>query len=260
MSHPPSDVALLDVLALEQLDRDLHRSRVLLEEPHPLYGGQVFAQALLAAAASVPQGRLPHSAHGYFLRPGDSGRPVVFAVERDRDGRSFSARRVVARQHGEVILNLSASFHEAEADAPDEAGIPVPVAPGTLEVSRPHRLVGVEQRLVHQPHVTWPTQAWMRCLEPMPDDPALHAAVLAYLSDMNTGLGSLASSRHRDLSTLDHTVWFHRPVRADLWMLMDLQARAVSEGRGLYTGAIWTEDGVLAASLAQESLYRLRKG
>lgn len=254
-----TDVKLLDVLALEQLDRDLHRSTVLFEEEHPLYGGQVFAQALLAAASSVPAGRAPHSAHGYFLRPGDSRKPVVFSVERDRDGRSFTARRVVARQDGEVVLNLSTSFHEVDPDAPDETGLPVPVTGAPLEVSTPHRLIGIEQRLTDQPEVSWPTQVLMRCTEPVPDDPVVHAAVLAYLSDMYTGHGSLASSANRNQSTLDHTVWFHRHARADRWVLMDLQTRAVSQGRGLYTGGLWTEDGVLAASLAQESLYRLRR-
>lgn len=259
MSSRPSDVALLDVLALERLDDDLHRSRVLFEEEHALYGGQVFAQALLAAASTVPAGRSPHSAHGYFLRPGDSSRSVVFRVERDRDGRSFSARRVVAIQGGEVVLNLSASFHDVDDEAPDETGLPVPLTGEALEVSTPPRLIGIEQRLTHQPDAHWPTQVWMRCTEQVPDDPLLHAAVLAYFSDMYTGHGTLASSDGRNQSTLDHTMWFHRSARADRWTLMDLQTRGVSQGRGLYTGGLWTEDGVLAASLAQESLYRLRR-
>ena len=255
----PRDVALLDVLTLEHLDRDLHRSTVLFQEQEALFGGQVAAQALLAAGASVPAGRVPHSLHGYFLRPGDSSEPVVFSVERDRDGRSFSARRVVARQDGAVILNLSASFHEVDPDAPDETGLPAPAPTQAAEVSVPPRLIGFEQRLTSQPTHSHPTQAWLRCTEVMPDDPLLHAAVLTYLSDIHSGHGSLASSAGRRQSTLDHAVWFHRPGRADRWVLMDLQTRAVTQGRGLYTGGLWTEQGELVASLAQETLYRTRK-
>ena len=254
-----SDVALLDVLSLERVDADEFRSTVLFEESDALYGGQVAAQALLAAGATVAPGRTPHSLHGYFLRPGDSRRPVELTVERDRDGRSFSARRVVARQQGRVILNLSASFHDAVADAPDETTLPAPVVGALGELSAPHRLIGFEQRLADQPHHSWPTQVWLRCTETLPEDPLVHAAVLTYLSDMYTGHGSLASSKDRLQSTVDHALWLHRPVRADRWVLMDLQSRAVSQGRGLYTGSLWSEDGVLVASLAQESLYRLRR-
>ncbi len=254
-----SDVALLDVLSLERVDLDLFRSTALFEETESLYGGQVAAQALLAAGATVPEGRTPHSLHGYFLRPGDSRQPVVFTVERDRDGRSFSARRVVARQQGRVILNLSASFHDAVDDAPDETTLAAPDAAAVREVSVPHRLIGFEQRVIDQPQQSWPTQVWLRCTEALPEDPLLHAAVLTYLSDIYTGHASLASSKDRLQSTLDHALWLHRPVRADRWVLMDLQSRAVSQGRGLYTGSLWSEDGALLASLAQETLYRVRK-
>lgn len=250
-------LALLDVLALERLDRDLFRSTVLFEEAEALFGGQVAAQALLAAGASVPEGRTPHSLHGYFLRPGDSREPVVFAVERDRDGRSFSARRVVARQDGQVVLNLSASFHDVVDGAEDETGLPAPDVGAALGVSVPPRLIGFEQRLTAQTG-PWPTQVWLRCVEDLPDDPLLHAAVLAYLSDIYTGHGSLASSADKHQPTLDHAMWFHRPARADQWVLMDLQTRAVTQGRGLYTGALW-QDGGLVASLAQETLYRTRR-
>lgn len=247
--------ALLDVLALERLDRDLFRATEVFEEQWPLFGGQVAAQALLAAGATVAEGRAPHSLHGYFLRPGDSRAPVVFGVERDRDGRSFSARRVVARQDGQVILNLSASFHDAVAGAPDETSLPAPEVGRCEPLSVPPRLIGFEQRLTRQTG-PWPTQVWLRCTEDLPEDPVVHAAVLAYLSDIYTGHGTLASSADRHQPTLDHAMWFHRPARADAWVLMDLQSRAVSAGRGLYTGALWTADGQLVASLAQETLYR----
>jgi len=249
--------ALLEVLALERLDRDLFRSTVLFEEQWPLFGGQVAAQALLAAGATVEPGRTTHSLHGYFLRPGDSREPVVFTVERDRDGRSFSARRVVARQDGAVILNLSASFHDVVDDAPDETALASPVVGESEQLSVPPRLIGFEQRLTSQSG-PWPTQVWLRCTEALPDDPLLHAAVLTYLSDIYTGHGVLASSADRHQPTLDHAMWFHRPARADAWVLMDLQSRAVSQGRGLYTGGLWS-GGALVASLAQETLYRERR-
>lgn len=249
-------MALLDVLALERVDRDLFRSTALFEEPWSLFGGQVAAQALLAAGRTVEPGRPPHSLHGYFLRPGDSRRPVVFSVERDRDGRSFSARRVVALQEGEVILNLSASFHAGDAEADDEVALRPPAATATAEVTVPDRLIGFEQRVVDLPYTAHPTRVWMRCTEALPEDPLIHAAALTYLSDIYTGHGALESAVGKFQSTLDHTVWFHRPARADEWVLMDLQARSVGQGRGLYTGELWTEAGVLIASLAQETLYR----
>lgn len=252
-------MALLDVLALERVERDLFRSTVVFEEPWALYGGQVAAQALLAAGRTVDPERTPHSLHGYFLRPGNSGRPVVFQVARDRDGRSFSARRVVAVQDGEVILNLSASFHQVDPEAPDETGPPSPDAPMSGELTLPDRLVGFEQRLTGEPFHSYPTRGWLRCVEPLPDDPLVHAAVLTYLSDLYTGHGALASSTGRNQSTLDHALWFHRPVDVGQWVLTDLRTRSVSQGRGLYTGEIWTADGMLVASLAQETLYRVRK-
>jgi acyl-CoA thioesterase-2 len=258
---PPAGVRLLDVLGLERLDRDLFRSTVVFAETWSLFGGQVAAQALLAAGRTVDAARLPHSLHGYFLRPGDSRRPVVFAVERDRDGGSFSARRVVALQEGEVILNLSASFalpddaaeDETRATAPTVAGVP---AGATTQV--PPRLIGFEQWVPEQPHPlhSHPTHAWFRCTEPVPDDPVLDAAVLTYLSDIFTGHGSLPSSAGKAMSTIDHAVWLHRPARAGEWVLMALHSRSVSRGRGYYTGELWAPEGRLVASLAQETLYR----
>jgi acyl-CoA thioesterase-2 len=261
---PPSDVTLRAVLELERVDRNLFRSTALFEERWSLYGGQVAAQALLAAGRTVDPSRTPHSLHGYFLRPGDSRRPVVFAVDRDRDGRSFSSRRVVALQEGEVILNLSASFALADDTEEDVPLEPVPDASPVAESppSRAPRLVGCELRVPAQTHPlhSFPTRAWLRCAEALPDDPVVHAAVQTYVSDIFTGVGRLPSSRGRHRSSLDHAVWFHRPARAGQWWLMELQPRAVSHGRGHYTGGLWTEDGTLVASLAQETLYRRPRG
>ena len=261
---PPPQVTLREVFELERLDRDLFRSTALFEERWSLYGGQVAAQALLAAGRTVDPSRTPHSLHGYFLRPGDSRRPVVFAVDRDRDGGSFSARRVVALQDGEVILNLSASFAVGDDSEQDVALTPAPAAQPVADAapSRPPRLVGCELRVPEQTHPmhSFPTRAWLRCAETLPDDPVVDAAVQTYVSDTFTGAGGLPSSRDRHQSTLDHAVWFHRPGRAGQWWLMDLQPRAISRGRGHYTGGLWTEDGTLVASLAQETLYRRARG
>lgn len=260
---PPSGVDLADVLALERLDRDLFRATAVFEETWSLYGGQVAAQALLAAGATVPDDRVPHSLHGYFLRPGDSRAPVVFSVERDRDGGSFSARRVVALQDGEVILNLAASFHR-----PDETAVEVPVlrvpavaVPGAGDVQVPPRLVGFELAVPEQPGglVSFPTRAWLRCTAALPPGPLHAAAALTYLSDLFTGAGGLPASAGTWQTTLDHALWFHRPSRADAWVLMDLVPRAVSRGRAMYDGTLWHPDGTLVASLAQETLFRQRR-
>ena len=261
---PPAGVRLLDVLALERLDRDLFRSTAVFEEAWSLFGGQVAAQALLAAGRTVDPARLPHSLHGYFLRPGDSRRPVVFAAERDRDGGSFSARRVVALQEGEVILNLSASFALPADGAEDETTATAPAVdpvPHGARTQVPPRLIGFEQWIPEQPHPlhSHPTRAWFRCTEQLPGDPVLDAAVLTYLSDIFTGHGSLASSAGKAMSTIDHAVWLHRPPRVGDWVLMALHSRSVSRGRGYYTGELWSPDGTLVASLAQETLYRARR-
>ncbi len=258
---PPPGVTLADLLDLERVDRDLFRATAVFEERYPLFGGQVAAQALVAAGRTVDPARTPHSLHGYFLRPGDSRRPVVFSVERDRDGGSFSARRVVALQEGEVILNLSASFAVVDDTQEDVALEPSPDAQpvdGSGDLQPAPRLVGCELRVPEQMHElhSFPTRVWLRCAEDLPDDPVVAAAVQTYVSDIFTGAGSLPSSAGRYQSSLDHAVWFHRPARAGQWLLMDLHARAVARGRGHYTGGLWTEEGALVASLAQETLYR----
>jgi acyl-CoA thioesterase-2 len=249
---------LLDLLHLEELDRDLYRAQSTFPDPLPLYGGQVAAQALMAAGRTVEPGRQPHSLHGYFLRSGDAARPTVFRVDRDRDGRSYSARRVVALQGGEVLFNMSCSFHveepgpEVQVQQPPEAGVPeeLPVVPLP-------RLLSIESRQPPQPFgdVPWPTRFWARLAVPAPDDPLVHACVLTYLSDISSGLAGLTDSGRRAGSSLDHAVWFHRDGRLDEWVLTELVPSTVSGGRGWYTGAIY-QDGRLLASLAQESLFR----
>ncbi|MCW2717866.1 acyl-CoA thioesterase II [Pseudonocardia sp.] len=256
-------VDVLELLDLEPLERDLFRSTAVFDDPFPLYGGQVAAQALRAAGLTVPEGRLPHSLHGYYLRGGDASHPTVFRVHRDRDGRSFSARRVVAIQRGEVIFNMSASFH-VPGDGPDHrVGTPPADGPpdGLASYAIP-RLVSMEGRLPEQPFpdADWPTRFWSRCTAPLPDDQLWHAAVLTYLSDISTGLAPFDDDEHHSGASLDHAVWFHRPVRMDDWVVMDLAPGTVAGGRGWYTGTLHDQHGTPVASLAQENLFRRGPG
>jgi acyl-CoA thioesterase-2 len=250
---------VLDLLGLEELDRDLYRATTVLDEPFPLYGGQVAAQALLAAGRTVPPDRVPHSLHGYYLRGGDAGRPTIFRVDRDRDGRSFSARRVVAVQGGEVIFNMSASF-QAPGPGLDRQAHPVPEVPAPEELDRSTmpRLLSMESRATPQPYpgVEWPTRFWSRCVADLPDDDLVHACVLTYLSDISSGLVAMHEGSAHSGASLDHAVWFHRRARLDDWVLMDLVPHTVAAGRGWYTGTVHDRGGALVASLTQEALFR----
>jgi acyl-CoA thioesterase-2 len=257
-ARPEKAGSLLDLLALEPLDRDLFRATAVIDEPLPLYGGQVAAQALYAAGQTVPDGRVPHSLHGYYLRGGDASHATLFRVDRDRDGRSFSARRVVAVQNGEVIFNMSTSFHAPEPGL-DRQVEPVPEAgdPDRLPPLVLPRLLSMEGRVPEQPYrVNWPTRFWSRCTIELPDDPLVHASALTYLSDISTGLSALQEGDWHPGSSLDHAVYFHRSVRMDRWVLLDLVPRSVAGGRGWYTGTVHGVDGALAASVTQEALFR----
>jgi acyl-CoA thioesterase-2 len=258
-----SEANLLELLDLEVVDRDLFRAGAVLDDPFSLYGGQVAAQALRAAGLSVPHDRMPHSLHGYFLRGGDAAYPTVFRVYRDRDGRSFSARRVVAIQHGEVIFTMSASFQVHEPGADLRTGsAPRSEDPESLEPIDLPRLVSMEGRLPVQPFTgnRRLTRVWSRCIEVLPDDQLWHAAVLTYLSDGLTGLAPLEDDEYRSGASLDHAVWFHRPARLDDWVLLDLEPGTAAGGRGWYTGTLHDRNGTPVASLAQENLFRAGHG
>ncbi|CCG03699.1 Acyl-CoA thioesterase [Blastococcus saxobsidens DD2] len=249
---------MLDVLALEEIDRDLYRSTLLFADPFPLYGGQVAAQALYAAGRTVGADRLPHSLHGYFLRSGDAARPTIFRVDRDRDGGSFSARRVVAIQGGEVVFSMSASF-QVPGPGPDVQVQETPRVdpPGELPPLALPRLFSMESRRPSQPYEgRFPNRFWARATVPLPEEALVHACVLTYLSDIGTGLSALPENDASPGPTLDHALWFHRPARLDDWVLMDMVPGTVSGGRGWYTGSIATPSGVLAASFTQETLFR----
>jgi acyl-CoA thioesterase II len=252
-----TDPTLSELLDLERIDRDLFRGTVVFDEEWNLYGGQVAAQALLAAGRTVDAARLPHSLHGYFLRGGDASRPTVFEVFRDRDGGSFSARRVVALQNGEVIFSMAASF-TVPAEGADAVEDPAPQAPApeTLEARPVHRVFSFEGRFVHVDQRSHPVRYWTRCTDPLPADPLLHAAALTYISDMYGAFPEVDRAESSPGPGLDHAVWFHRPARADEWMLIDLVPRTAAAGRNHYLGTLHDRDGRLLASIAQENLFR----
>ena len=256
---------LASLLELEALDRDLFRGQ---NEPGArerlsLYGGQVAAQALQAAGETGPPDRLPHSLHGYFLRPGHTDRPVIFHVDRDRDGGSFSARHVRAVQDGEVIFSMLASFHErreaATLDVVETLGGTPPDAlptrpspsPSLIEVREvtPTRITGGQIR--HSDRL------WVRATAPLPDDPLVHACALTYVSDLGSGFGQVdVPGLAAGGPSIDHGLWFHEAVRADEWMLLELRPMKAGGARGVYSGSLRSQDGRLGALIMQEMLLR----
>ncbi len=269
----PSDRVATDMLSLldiEELDTNLYRgyNEQRAADRPALFGGQVAAQALMAAARTVPEPRLPHSLHGYFLRPGSPAHPVILQVARDRDGRSFSARHVVALQGGEVIFSMSASFHHGEEgpEFPVERQ-PLTTAPEDLAERRDEFRFEHMLRIRPFPPVRpygddefpVPASMWARVPGPLPDDPVIHACALAYLSDVGSGFGDGdVPGAPRGGPTIDHALWFHHPIRLDDWVLLDTWSVKAIGARGLYAGSIRDRDGRLGAMLHQEILFRRR--
>lgn len=252
------DVDVRELLAVERIEEDLFRSTTIMREEFALYGGQVAAQALMAAGSTVDPARLPHSLHGYFLRPGDPLLPTVFTVYRDRDGRSFSARRVVAIQHGKVIFTMAASFHGGRQTSSSQVEpMPEVAAPDQCTDFELPRLCSFESRLPDQPYseARHPTRFWARTTKELPDDPLTQACVLTYLSDISTGVLPSKDDAEGPGPSIDHAVWFHDRVDMNSWVLSDYQPRFVGSGRGWYSGSVFAADGRLVASLAQELLF-----
>jgi acyl-CoA thioesterase II len=279
---------LLTILDLEQIEVNIFRGVSPDESVQRVFGGQVAGQALVAAGRTVPEDRHVHSLHAYFLRPGDASIPIVYEVDLIRDGRSFTTRRVVAVQHGKAIFHLSASFQIAETgvdhqgempDAPDpeslrtveerraEAGIPTPKG---WEGQRP-----IDLRYVDDP--PWASagrvepsnrqQVWIRANGQLPADPLLHVCAVTYASDMTLLDSALLAngltwqdSRRVMIASLDHAMWFHRPFRADDWLLYDQQSPSASGARGLAIGRLFTRDGRHVVSVVQEGLLRVIDG
>lgn len=251
--------SFIDLVALECIGQRRFLAGTVFECPYPLFGGQAVAQALHAASMTVPVDRLPHSLHSFFLRAGDTTLPTTYEVDVDRDGRSFSERRVVGRQNGRVIISMICSF-TVPAPGPDVQTSCLPDT-GAPECGENHvipRLLSFEGRLAdeHYVHRELKTRFWARCDNDLGDDPILHACAIAYLSDNSSGVAPLNTSTHMGGASIDHSLWFHRFAKADQWLLLDLVPREVADGRGWYTGSVFTEDGRLAASMAQETLFR----
>ena len=278
--------SLLEILDLAPVETNFFRGVSPSDRWQRVYGGQVLGQALVAASRTV-EGRLCHSLHAYFLRAGDPRRPILYEVDRSRDGRSFSARRVVAIQHGAPIFTMSASFETAEAGLEHQSPMPEVPYPEELKTEQQWRSEIVSQLPEHvrgwfmrgrpiefRPVVPEnrfraekqkPKQTlWFRAAAPLPESHALHQCVLAYASDM-TLLDTSMVPHGRTLfeksimaASLDHALWFHRPFRADDWLLYVQESPSAAGTRSFNRGEIFRRDGVLAASVAQEGLVRVR--
>ncbi|MCU1692797.1 MAG: acyl-CoA thioesterase [Frankiales bacterium] len=282
-------VGLVALLDLERIEVDVFRGRQPDDDRARVFGGQVAAQALVAAGRTTPEDRPVHSLHAYFLRPGDPRAPIVYLVDRIRDGRSFTTRRVVGVQHGKAIFNLQTSFavHEEGLEHADPgASVPPPEdLPSMEEVLRPfggpaHAWWATNSVLDARP-VTDPAQVvrargdgpaqrvnrlWMRTTEPLPDDPLVHVCAAAFASDATLLDAVLVQHRlswDEDLATgasLDHAMWFHAPFRADEWFLYEQHSAWAGGGRGLARGVLTTRDGRRVASVVQEGLLRTKEG
>ncbi len=261
-SEPSYAIAeqLGQVLDIERLDRDLFRGihGTNAELRASLFGGQIAAQALMAAGLTVERDRHPHSLHGYFLRPGRPDRAVLLDVDRDRDGHSFSARHVAAVQEGEVIFSMLASFHVDEPGAEYDA---VPEELTSLDdmVESSMFLLDVRapQPLLVDGRPTFPDALWLRAAHPLPDDRLSQAAALTYISDLGSGFGQVhVEGLPIGGPSIDHAVWFHTPIRIDEWVQLRIWPTKAGGSRGLYQGAIRDRNGRLGATLTQEMLLR----
>ncbi|TDB85471.1 acyl-CoA thioesterase II [Actinomadura sp. KC216] len=278
--------ALLDLLDLEQIENDIFRGRTSDERRQRVFGGQVAAQALVAAGRTVPLNRPVHSLHAYFIRPGDPLVPIVYTVDRVRDGRSFTTRRVVAVQHGKAIFTLSASFQIVEDGPAHQAPMPDAPDPETLPdgLTRMTPLfgeVGAREFVTRRPFdirhatplsweaakdpslVTSESKVWLKVDGELPADPLLHVCLMTYASDMtllDTVLlnhGLTWGDRGTMGASLDHAMWFHRPFRADEWLLYYQDTPFAGGARGLARGQVFTRAGELVVSVMQEGLIRV---
>lgn len=283
---------LLTILDLERLEDNLYRGLSPQVGWQRVFGGQVVGQALVAATRTV-EGRAPHSLHGYFMLGGDPSVPIIYQVDRIRDGRSFATRRVVALQHGAAIFSMSASFHAEEPGFDHQMPMPEAPAPEDLpgeaefmakfmdhapenvrryfERRRPIELRPVDaSRWASAGRPTGEDgpltqQVWFRATGPLPDDTAIHQCVLTYASDMTLLETSMLAHGHSafdpaiQAASLDHALWFHRPFRADEWLLYTQDTPSATSARGFNRGMIFNRAGDLVASVAQEGLMRIKK-
>ncbi|MFV2092228.1 MAG: acyl-CoA thioesterase II [Hyphomicrobiales bacterium] len=278
-------VDLLAILDLETLEQNLFRGISPKVGWQRVFGGQVIGQALVAATSTV-EDRLAHSLHAYFMRPGDPKVPIIYEVERIRDGGSFSTRRVVAIQHGRAIYSMSVSFHKTEPGFDHQDPMPEAPPPEDLPTEaeikeryltdetpehirrywQRERPIEIRPEKLRYPGAPSQTDArqnvWMRATGKLPDDPALHQCVLAYATDftlVDTSLiphGTGVFDPKMQVASLDHAMWFHRPFRADDWLLYTQNSPSAAGARGLTCGSVFTRDGALVATVAQEGLIR----
>jgi acyl-CoA thioesterase-2 len=273
---------LLRLLELEQIELNIFRGESRDIGSPQVYGGQVLGQALRAASRTVEADRQVHSLHAYFLRRGDFNAPIAYFVERSRDGGSFSSRRVTAIQHGEPIFNMAASFHGDEPGVEHAFAMPEVPPPESLPVvlglnGIPESLLSERQRafirdrpfdvrMVPVDPATGRGCLWLKAVAPLPADESLHRVVLAYVSDFHL-LGTSLMQHRSELAgkrlviaSIDHAMWFHRPVRVDEWLLYTTDSPSASGALGYTRGSFYTREGVLVASMAQEGLVRLLPG
>ena len=289
---PPTDRELVDrlvrLLDVEQIDTDLYRGARQRDGRGRVFGGQVIAQALSAAVRSVEPGRVAHSLHAYFMRPGDEQLPIIYRVERDFEGRTFATRRVIALQRGQPILNMAASFQRPEPGLAHQSPMPDAPAPETLESeavlfsrAREHvpervrslldRRQPIEVRPVDPRSPIHPSPRppeymfWFKASAPLGDDPDLHRSVLAYASDIGLLGASMLphgvswASDAMQTASLDHALWFHEDFRVDDWLLYATDSPWAGHARGFNRGQVFSRDGRLVASVAQEGLIRMRE-
>jgi acyl-CoA thioesterase-2 len=287
---PPEALAqgLVDLLEVEEIDTDLYRGKRQPGGVGRVFGGQVIAQALQAAQRSTDAPKIAHSLHAYFMRPGNEDFPIIFRVVRDFEGRSFATRRVIAMQQGQPILNMAASFQVPEEGLHHQDRMPDVPGPDELKSdvelrremideipekfrrhmlrSRPIEIRPVHPRSWFRPVKQEPKQdSWFRLVAPIGDDAAMHRAILAYASDMSLlGTSMLAHginwmTHNVQTASLDHALWLHEEFRADDWLLYSCDSPWAGHARGFNRGRIYSRDGRLVASVAQEGLMRVRE-
>jgi len=261
---------IIEILDIEKIEDNLYRGGHPSQKTGRLYGGQIMAQGLIAAGRTVDSERVPHSLHGYFMRPGDAKIPVVFSVDRIRDGRSFTTRRIAAIQHGKAIFSMDVSFQVVEEGLSHQMPMPDIQCPLDKQITDAMKndrfityLMEYKERIQETPIAPYQHSWFMANGKIDSDDPLLHAALLTYQSDdlllSTSRLPHRGKFDRKDMqaASLDHAMWFHAPARADQWILYALDAPQSSAARGFNRGMMFTADGTLIATTMQESLMRL---
>jgi acyl-CoA thioesterase II len=289
MTDPATLIAeLISLLDVETLDTDLYRGRRMIDGVGRVFGGEVIAQALAAAQRSVDEDRVAHSLHAYFMRPGSEAHPTIYRVERDHDGGSFSTRRIIAIQQGQPILNMAASFHKVQPGLSYQSEMPDVPPPESLKTEGELRALVADaipekfrknflkdRPIEYRPidprdwfggdkRIPAVQNVWFRTVAPIDDDPAVHRAILAYASDSYLlGTSTLPHGVNwitpgMQSASLDHALWLHDDFRVDDWLLYACDSPWTGRSRGFNRGSIYTRDGRLVASAAQEGLVRMR--